>query len=70
MDAMRRRSLIDTLIRLVEHRDQRRKYADSLESPMSDLERQQADLVLRAKFEEFVDALPLFLGSPQSGSDE
>lgn len=58
MTSRSKANVVRLLKQIIEHRDQRRKYADSLEEPMRTLEKQTADHVLDAKLAEFVDTLP------------
>ena len=51
----------EMLQQIVDHRDKAREWAASLPEPFASSEKQKAEAVMRAKFEEFVQA---FASSP------
>ena len=57
MDDAQIRRFVEMALKLVELRDKRREFADSLEDPRRSFERMQADHALRDKFTELVEVI-------------
>jgi hypothetical protein len=52
---LRKDTVLKTLLMFVEHRDQRIKFAASLDPQRAEFERHQANEIMKSKFDEFLD---------------